>query len=94
MTRVGWKHGLALCAALLLLSGGDQAGGEGVPLPRAVVCPIDREISDGVAVLVRRAVKEEAPGAAALVFVIDTFGGRVDSAIEITEHILDAPCPT
>ena len=94
MIRAGWKHGLVLCAALLLLSGGGQAGGEGEPMPRAVVCPVDREISDGVAVLVRRAVQEEAPGAAALVFVIDTFGGRVDSAIEITEHILDAPCPT
>lgn len=58
-----------------------------------VVCTIDSEIDDGVAVVVQRAVRE-AEGAAGLVFVIDTPGGRVDSAIDITRYILDAPCPT
>lgn len=58
-----------------------------------VVCPIDGEINDGVAVVVERAVRE-AEGAAGIVFVIDTPGGRVDSAINITKSMLAAPCPT
>lgn len=57
------------------------------------VCPIEGEIDDGVAVVVERAVRES-EGAAAIVFVIDTPGGRVDSAIDITEAIMSADCPT
>ena len=58
-----------------------------------VVCPITGEINDGVFVLVDRAVTE-AKNAKLLIFVIDTPGGRVDSAIEITKSILSASCPT
>ena len=39
-------------------------------------------------------IDEEAPGAAAVVFVIDTFGGRVDSAMDIAQTIMDCPEPT
>lgn len=87
----GVFSGLMLSA--LALTGGStcaQSGQDGF----AVVCPVDGEINDGIAVLVRRAVEKEAAGAGALVLVIDTFGGRVDSAIEITESLLGAPCPT
>ncbi|MCK5861956.1 MAG: hypothetical protein KAH38_05695, partial [Candidatus Hydrogenedentes bacterium] len=45
-------------------------------------------------VVVERAVTRDAVGAAAIVFVVDTFGGRVDSAIEIAQTILDSPIPT
>ncbi len=58
-----------------------------------VLCKITGEIDDGIAVVVERAVKASAK-AKALVFVIDTPGGRVDSAIEITRQIMEAPCPT
>lgn len=58
-----------------------------------VLCKITGEIDDGVAVVVERAVKT-AKNAKGLVFVIDTPGGRVDSAIEITRHIMAAGCPT
>lgn len=61
--------------------------------PFVVICPINGEIDDGVAVVVARAV-EEAEGAEALVFIIDTPGGRVDSAIDITTNIMRAKCPT
>lgn len=61
--------------------------------PFVVVCPIDGEINDGVTVLVKRAV-EEAKGASAIIFRIDTPGGRVDSAIDIASQIMSAPCPT
>lgn len=59
-----------------------------------VICPIDTDILDGIAVVIERAVTEEASGAMAIVFVIDTFGGRVDSAIDITQFIMDCPVPT
>ena len=59
-----------------------------------VICPIDKDIMDGIAVVVERAVTRDAVGADAVVFVVDTFGGRVDSAIEIAQTILDCPVPT
>ena len=58
-----------------------------------VVCPINGMIDDGVAVLVARAVREAA-GAKAIIFEVDTPGGLVDSAIQITKSIDAAPCPT
>ena len=59
-----------------------------------LVCPIDREIDDGLAVMVKRAIERDSQGAAAVVLVIDTFGGRVDSAIDISESVGRAGCPT
>ena len=58
-----------------------------------VTCPVEGMIDDGVQVLVERAVRE-AQGAKAIIFVVDTPGGMLDSAIEITKTILEAPCPT
>jgi len=58
-----------------------------------VVCPVEGMIDDGVHVLVDRAVRE-AKGADALIFVVDTPGGLVDAAIEISEAIMEAECPT
>jgi ATP-dependent protease ClpP protease subunit len=59
--------------------------------PFVVTCKIDGMIDKGVAVLVKRAVAEAA-GAEALVFEVDTFGGLVDVAIDISNYILDADC--
>ncbi len=64
-----------------------------VPGGFVVVCPIEEMVDDGMAVIVERAVRE-AEGAAALIFEVDTPGGRVDSAIEITKSIMSADCPT
>jgi len=58
-----------------------------------VIVKIEGEIDDGVAVVVERTVKEAA-NADGIIFVIDTPGGRVDSAITITRHIMSAKCPT
>ncbi len=61
--------------------------------PFVVVCPVEDMIDEGINVIVKRAVAEAA-GAEALIFVIDTPGGRVDSAVEIAATILNAPVPT
>jgi membrane-bound serine protease (ClpP class) len=73
-----------------------QAADSAVPSSDSfvVICPIDKDIMDGIAVVVERAVTKDAVGADAVVFVVDTFGGRVDSAIEIAQTILDCPVPT
>ncbi len=60
-----------------------------------VICPIKGEINPSMAVVVERAVEEaRALQATAIVFRIDTPGGRVDSAIEITTSIQSASCKT
>ncbi len=60
-----------------------------------LVCTVDGMIDEGIAVVVERAVQEANDiGAAGLIFEVDTFGGRVDSAIAITESIIDAQMPT
>jgi membrane-bound serine protease (ClpP class) len=61
--------------------------------PHVVVCPVEDMIDDGVHVLVDRAIRE-AKNAEAIIFVIDTPGGLVDAAIEITQAIVEAPIPT
>ncbi len=61
--------------------------------PFVVICRIEEEIDEGVAVIVERAVRS-AENASALLFVINTPGGRVDSAIEITSSIMSVQCPT
>lgn len=86
---------LMLCAASLLTGSAVHATDATTPTEDFVVfCPIEGDILDGIAVLVERAVKREAQGAKAIVFTIDTFGGRVDSAIDIAQTILEAPVPT
>lgn len=72
---------------------------ENTPVPSkdrdfVVICPVEGDILDGIAVLVERAVTRNAVDAKAIVFVIDTFGGRVDSAIAITQTIMEANIPT
>ncbi len=60
-----------------------------------IVCRITGMIEPGVAVVVERAVKEAKElGAKAIIFRVDTPGGRVDSAVEIASTITEAPCQT
>lgn len=73
-----------------------QAGAQNPELPEGphiVICEIVTDINSGVAVVVERAI-EEAAEADAILFIVDTPGGRVDSAIDITNAILEAEMPT
>jgi membrane-bound serine protease (ClpP class) len=55
----------------------------------AWIISVKGDISPSLAVFVRREIKRaQTEGAGALVFEIDTFGGRVDSALQITSNIL------
>lgn len=87
--------GLGMLAAVFfaLVCWGNPVWGE--QQARVVLhCRLDTEVNDGMAALVRRLVEREAvrQPVAAIVLEVDTFGGRVDSAIEITEILTGAPC--
>ncbi len=70
----------------------DGAPGQGRP---AFVIPIKGEIGRPLMVFVRRGIQEaKSRGAKVVVFEIDTFGGRVDSALQITTLIGSAPMET
>lgn len=60
-----------------------------------LVAPIEGMIDMGLAPFVERVLKTgESEGVAAVVFDINTFGGRVDAAVAIRDHILRSPVPT
>jgi membrane-bound serine protease (ClpP class) len=86
-----------LSLALALGATGQNPENSAEAEPYVVICPLITEqgtmIDDGILVLVNRAIAE-AHGAEAIIFIIDTPGGRLDSAIEITKSILKAPCRT
>lgn len=65
----------------------DGGSGESV-----VIIPIDGTIDLGLAPFVKR-VLEENPDAAAIVLDVDTFGGRVDAAVQVRDALLGAEPP-
>lgn len=67
---------------------------ESHPPTLVVVCPIQSDIMDGTSVFVDRIVKQESQNAKAILFLIDTFGGKVDSAMDVCNSILESPVPT
>ena len=60
-----------------------------------VVVPLRGDVSPPLLLFLRRAVKAaESAGAGAIVFEMDTYGGRLDSAAEITSVLNHATIPT
>lgn len=92
---------LASLAALLLGMLAAVAGPALAALPdlsgraskSVVVVPIDGTIDLGLAPFVQRAIDEN-PDAAAIVLDVDTFGGRVDAAVQIRDALLETDIPT
>ena len=59
-----------------------------IPTKDAYVIPIEGEIDRALMIFIRRGIQEaERAGAATIIFKIDTFGGRVDSALQIATLI-------
>ena len=84
---------------VLLLSLALPAATLGQDKPRAAplvyVVPIEGVIDLGLAPFVQRALDEaSAAGAAAVVLEVNTFGGRVDAAVQIRDALLGAKVPT
>ena len=60
-----------------------------------VVVPLRGDISPPLLLFLRRAVKtSESAGAGAIIFEMDTYGGRLDTASEITSVLNHATVPT
>ena len=60
-----------------------------------VTVPVTGVIEPGVLVLIERAIQEATDlEASAIIFRVDTPGGRVDTAVEIAKVIGEAPCRT
>lgn len=87
--------GLALLCAMNVAA--QDEGVESLEAERSVVivCRITGMIEPGLAVVVERAIAEaRETNARAIIFRVDTPGGRVDSAVEIASAISGAPCQT
>jgi membrane-bound serine protease (ClpP class) len=63
-----------------------------VPKPKLYIIPVSGMVEPGMAAYVRRAIESiENDKQGVVVFKMDTFGGRVDSAFEIVEAITRVP---
>ncbi|MDR1177280.1 MAG: nodulation protein NfeD [Spirochaetaceae bacterium] len=76
-------------SAQVLAAAPESSGAAGGVPGAAWIISVKGDISPSLAAFVRREIKKAQDGdAGALVFEIDTFGGRVDSALQITSNIL------
>ena len=91
MPRTGGACALALALALVLAA----AGAQEPKRPLVYVAPIEGIIDLGLAPFVERVLDEAAAAdAAAVVLEVNTFGGRVDAAVQIRDALLGAQVPT
>ncbi|MGH7935781.1 MAG: SDH family Clp fold serine proteinase, partial [Chthoniobacterales bacterium] len=92
-----FRRAIRVSAFFLLASFslGSAAAREDVSRGDVVVVPLHGEISPSLALFLRRAEKTaESGGASAIIFEMDTYGGRLDSAEEITGILDHATIPT
>lgn len=83
---LGWVIALALPFALPHSSARAATG-------EVLLIPISGEVSPSMAAFIERAVTE-AEGSALVIFEMDTFGGRVDSALKIVDAITALKAPS
>jgi membrane-bound serine protease (ClpP class) len=84
-----------IAAATLLLTATPASAREVIHKGDIVVVPLRGEISPSLLMFLRRAEKEaERNGASAIIFEMNTYGGRLDSAEEITSVLNHATVPT
>lgn len=84
---------IGLVGPLVGATAGVPRLGDGGRGERVVIADLSGTVDLGLAASVRRAMIE-AEDAAAIVLVIDTFGGRVDAAVQIRDQLLDTKVPT
>ncbi|MFN2508012.1 MAG: nodulation protein NfeD [Chthoniobacterales bacterium] len=84
-----------LMAAFLAGAGRELQAREEISKGDALVVPLEGEISPPMFLFLRRALKAaESKGAAAVIFEMNTYGGRLDTAEEITKLLNRATIPT
>jgi len=93
----GWRRaGAAFLGAILFaVAAGAEGGPAAARIPVVYVAPITGVIDLGLVPYVQRALDvATVAGAAALILRIDTFGGRVDAAVQIRDSLLRSPLRT
>jgi membrane-bound serine protease (ClpP class) len=86
---------IGLCLMTLGLLAHFVAAQTQAPRPLVYVVPVEGVIDLGLAPFVVRVLDEATQaGAAAVIFDIDTLGGRVDAAVQIRDALLNAKVPT
>ena len=86
---------IGLCLLALGLLAHFVAAQPQAPRPLVYVLPIEGVIDLGLAPFVARVLDEATQaGAAAVILDIDTFGGRVDAAVQIRDTLLNAKVRT
>ncbi len=89
----------ATVAAVLGLSGMLAAGAPAPPATergltgRLIVAPLSGEVDIGIAAFLRRAARDVGPGDL-LILDIDTFGGRIDAAVQVRDALLGCRAKT
>jgi membrane-bound serine protease (ClpP class) len=86
---------LAVCMAVVLGGAMPARAGEAIYKGDIVVAPLHGEISDSLFMFVRRAIKTaETHGASAIIFDMNTYGGRLDAASDIVNALNQTTIPT
>src|ERR1700682_4707985 len=86
---------LSILTAVVLVAPASARAREVIHKGDVVVAPISGEISPSLLAFLRRALKTaETSGASAIIFEMNTYGGRLDSAEEITSALNHATIPT
>lgn len=89
------RKAIAFLSALLLLFPAAAHAREVIKKGDVVRVPLQGEISNSQLMFLRRAVKTaETGGASAIVFEMNTYGGRLDAAADIVEVLNHARIPT
>ncbi len=85
----------SVCWPARLSLGTAAAAGNDIGRGDVVVVPLQGEVSPSLALFLRRAEKTaESAGACAIIFDMNTYGGRLDAAEEITSILNHATIPT
>lgn len=93
--RAGWRRGVAVGGAVVLALAGVWREALSQARPVVYVLPMEGMIDMGLAPFVERMLgRAQAEGAAAVVFEINTFGGRLDAAVAIRDALLTSPVRT
>src|ERR1700676_753805 len=92
--RVGVRV-LAIAAVIALITPATASARDVIHKGDVVVVPLQGEISPSLLMFLRRGLKAaETSGASAIVFEMNTYGGRLDTAEEITSVLNHATIPT
>lgn len=89
------KRFFSILAMAVLIAPTNARAREVVHKDDVVIVPLHGEISPSLLMFLRRAIKvAESNGASAIIFEMNTYGGRLDSAEEITSVLNHATIPT